>query len=276
MKISKFLSGAIAVAGLSFGAQVANADLLDDIVANGELKCGVMLDAPPVGLRDADNNPIGFDVEICLDMAAALGVKANIVETPSPDRIPALMSKRVDISISSAGNSLERAKSVAFSIPYQIWDQSIAVSADNLDISSFADLEGKTIGTLRGTTGEAAILVRIKELGWAETEMVAYGSNAEQFLAMAQGKVDAIIEGTAILAEFSNGPGKGKIKIASAWAEGPIDYTSLMVRRQDIGFLNWVNMFVWHEYKTGRIDELYQTWFGFPAPAMNLPGVNGY
>ena len=28
MKISKFLSGAIAVAGLSFGAQVANADLL--------------------------------------------------------------------------------------------------------------------------------------------------------------------------------------------------------------------------------------------------------
>lgn len=60
MKISKFLSGAIAVAGLSFGAQVANADLLDDIVANGELKCGVMLDAPPVGLRDADNTPLAL------------------------------------------------------------------------------------------------------------------------------------------------------------------------------------------------------------------------
>jgi len=141
MKLPNYMTGLVAAVGLSVCAHAAQADLLDDIVADGELRCGVMLDAPPVGLRNANNEPIGFDVAVCMDMAEALGVKANVIETPSPDRIPALLSKRVDISISSAGNSLERAKSISFSIPYQIWDQSIAVAADSTDIASFDDLE---------------------------------------------------------------------------------------------------------------------------------------
>ena len=277
MKLPNYMTGLVAAVGLSVCAHAAQADLLDDIVADGELRCGVMLDAPPVGLRNANNEPIGFDVAVCMDMAEALGVKANVIETPSPDRIPALLSKRVDISISSAGNSLERAKSISFSIPYQIWDQSIAVAADSTDIASFDDLEGKKIGMLRGTTGEAAFLKQLEELDWSgDTEIISYGSNAEQFLALSQGKVDAIIEGTAIIAEFARGPGDGRIRIASRWETGPIDYTGLMVRREDVGLSNWTNLFVWHQIKNGRIDELYREWFGVPAPDMSLPGSGAY
>jgi|TARA_B110000008_G_scaffold269534_1_gene298885 polar amino acid transport system substrate-binding protein len=277
MKYANYMTGMCLAIGLGAFAPVANADVLDDIVADGELRCGVMLDAPPVGLRNANNEPIGFDVAVCMDMAEALGVKANVIETPSPDRIPALLSKRVDISISSAGNSLERAKSISFSIPYQIWDQSIAVAADSTDMASFDDLEGKKIGMLRGTTGEAAFLKQLEKLDWSgDTEIISYGSNAEQFLALSQGKVDAIIEGTAIIAEFARGPGEGRIRIASRWETGPIDYTGLMVRREDVGLLNWTNLFVWHQIKNGRIDELYREWFGVPAPDMSLPGSGTY
>ena len=145
-------------ASLAVFAQPASADLLDDIIAKGELRCGVMLDVPPVGMRDNANNPVGFDVDFCNDMAAALGVKAIIVETPAPDRIPAILSGRVDGGVASATNSLERAKSVAFSIPYQIWDVGIATAIGDKNINSEADLAGKRVGTVRGTTGEVAFL----------------------------------------------------------------------------------------------------------------------
>ncbi len=272
-RIFKHLSLPI-ISMLLFSANTS-ADKLDDIIAEGEIKCGIMLDVPPVGMRDNDNNPIGYDVEFCRDMATALGVEAIIVETPAPDRIPAILSGRVDVGVASATNSLERAKSVAFSIPYQIWDVGVAVAADNTTISSYEDLKGKSIGTVRGTTGEVAFLNDLEK--WGEgTSHIAYGSNAEQFLALSQGKVDAIIESTAIFGEYAKGKGKDKIKVCCSVTTAPADWTGLMVKRGDQGLLNWINLFVWHQWKAGRTDELYRQWFGYPAPNMAYPGIHGY
>ena len=272
MNIKKILVVAIGAAVMSANVY---ADRLDDIIASGKIKCGVMLDVPPVGMRDNDNNPIGYDVEFCKDMAEALGVEAVIVETPAPDRILAILSGRVDVSVASATNSLERAKSVAFSIPYQIWDVGVAVAANNSDIATYEDLKGKSIGTVRGTTGETAFLKDMKQWGGG-TSHISYGSNAEQFLALSQGKVDAIIESTAIFGEYAKGKGKGKIKVCCSVTTAPSDWTGLMVKRSDQGLLNWVNLFVWHEWKTGRTDELYREWFGYAAPNMAYSGTHGY
>ncbi len=84
----------------------AFADKLDDVIASGTLRCAVVLDFPPMGSRDENNNPIGFDVDYCNDLAKALGVTAEIVETPFPERIPALMSGRVDVGVASTSDTL--------------------------------------------------------------------------------------------------------------------------------------------------------------------------
>ena len=115
MKTPMLVAGLVAGAAMSAPAQ---ADKLDDIISSGTLRCAVVLDFPPMGSRDADNNPVGFDVDYCNDLAAALGVTAEIVETPFPERIPALMSGRVDVGVASTSDTLERAKTVGFSIPY--------------------------------------------------------------------------------------------------------------------------------------------------------------
>ena len=249
----------------------ASADQLDNIIAKGKIRCGVMLDVPPVGMRDNDNKPVGYDVDFCNDMAKALGVSAEIVETPAPDRIPAILSGRVDVGVASATASLERAKAVAFSRPYQIWDTSVAIKANATNINKYEDLKGKTVGTVRGTSAEVAFLQDVK--GWgAGTKNISYGSNAEQFLALSEGKVDGIIESTQIFGEYVKGPGKGKIKICCP-TTAAADWTGLMVKRSEPGLRDWVNLFVWHQYKSGRTDELYRKWFGYPAPSMLLPGI---
>ena len=54
-------------------------------MASGTLRCAVVLDFPPMSIaRDESNNAIGFDVDYCNDLAKALGVTAEIVETPIP------------------------------------------------------------------------------------------------------------------------------------------------------------------------------------------------
>ena len=115
MKTSILAAWAIAATAVALPAQ---ADKLDDIIASGTLRCAVVLDFPPMGSRDAQNNPIGFDVDYCNDLAAALGVTAEVVETTFPERIPALMSGNVDVAVASTSDTLERARTVGFTIPY--------------------------------------------------------------------------------------------------------------------------------------------------------------
>ena len=117
MKFPALIAAASVTLGLA-AATPAFADKLDDIIASGTLRCAVTLDFPPMGSRDDNNEPVGFDVDTCNDLAAALGVTAEIVETPFPDRIPALISGRADVGVASTSDTLERAKTIGFSIPY--------------------------------------------------------------------------------------------------------------------------------------------------------------
>lgn len=104
MKTSVLAFGLVAATALT---SPAHADKLDDIIGSGTLRCAVVLDFPPMGSRDENNNPVGFDVDYCNDLAKALGVTAEIVETPFPERIPALMSGRVDVGVASTSDTLE-------------------------------------------------------------------------------------------------------------------------------------------------------------------------
>lgn len=268
-KLRWFIVLAAPVLACLWSPSEALADKLDDIIKAGKLRCGVMLDFAPIGFRDANNNPVGYDVEFCQDMAKAMGVEPVIVETPSPDRIPALLSDRVDVSISGATNSLERAKVVDFSVPYQVWDYSAVVPGDS-PIANFDELKGKKVGSVRGTTPEVYFVEAFKNWNDSNGEYIPYGSNADLFLALTQGKIDALVEGTVGVGEWlKTSQGQG-YKICCK-APFPEDWTGIMVKRGQQGLLNWVNLFVWHQTKNGRTAELYRKYWGTDMPSMQWP-----
>ncbi|MCU0909546.1 MAG: transporter substrate-binding domain-containing protein, partial [Rhodobacteraceae bacterium] len=187
MKKSIILGSLLAATCL---ATAASADKLDDIMASGTLRCAVVLDFPPMGSRDADNNPIGFDVDYCNDLAAALGVTAEIVETPFPDRIPALVSGRVDVGVASTSDTLERAKTAGFTIPYFAFTN-VVLTREGAGIETFEDMAGKTVGSVAGTFEGIALEENIK--GWGAGEFRPYQTQADVFLALAQGQIDATV-----------------------------------------------------------------------------------
>ena len=204
--------------------------------------------------RYLDNQPAGFDVDYCLDLAGSLGVEAEIVETPWADRIPSLISNRADVSIAAASDTLERAQTVGFSIPYMIYVYQVAVQ-EGSDIEVFDDLKGRTVGTVVSTTNEEFFVETFNEWNDPKGEHVSLQTEADMFLALSQGKVDAIISGNTAVANIVKS-GKYANVAMGPEAPFPVDVTGIMTRREEYGLLRYLDLFVNRQVRSGRYQSL--------------------
>lgn len=249
----------------------AHADKLDDIIGSGKLRCAVTLDFPPMGFRDEKNQPAGFDVDYCNDLAGVLGVKAEVVETPFPDRIPALVSGRADIIVASTSDTLERAKTVGMSMPYFAF-QMVVLTRDDTGINGYADLKGRPVGNTSGTYEAIALEKDVK--GWGGGSFRAYQTQNDTILAVAQGHIDAtVVTNTVAAATLKSGKYKG-LKVVGD-APYVVDYVSLAAKRNEFGLLNYLNLFVNQQVRNGRYHELWAKWVGdeISPASLTVPGV---
>ncbi len=253
---------------ITVGTSPAKADKLDDVINKGILRCGVVLDFPPIGYRDRDNKPAGFDVEYCKDMAKALEVKFEILPLVWAERLPFIITNRADVVFGGTSDSLERAKTVGFSIPYAVY-YAQAVVGKNSGIKTFEDMKGKRVAAAISTVQEVEFLKYARKWG-TENLYQGYESENEVFLAVAQGRADAgITTSTAvkpIVAKYDT------IIVGPRMAWGT-DYTSIIGPRKDFGWLNYLNLFVTHQVRSGRYQELWEKFVGGKAPELRIPGV---
>ncbi|MBW2057613.1 MAG: transporter substrate-binding domain-containing protein [Deltaproteobacteria bacterium] len=241
------------VAGMVPIASAEHQSLLDEVQKRGVLRVGCMLDFPPLGWRDEKGNPKGFNVRLAEEMAKALGVKLEIIETVSANRIPALVAKRIDVSSAGLTITTERAKAVDFTIPDRRGAMFVLTHADS-PIKTLDDCKDYKIGTVRGTTPEIYFLNYFKDKG-IKIDYISYDSNADQLLALKQKKVDAIAETDIwfgeVMAKF---PGKFKIVRPGYFNE----WTGLAVRHGDFTWLHWINTWLWDMHITGKIKQLHK------------------
>jgi ABC-type amino acid transport substrate-binding protein len=262
---------AVAVSALLAASvtSIAQADKLDDIIGSGKLRCAVTLDFPPMGFRDEGNKPAGFDVDYCSDLAKVLGVEPEVVETPFPDRIPALVSGRADVIVASTSDTLERAKTVGMSIPYFAFNM-VVLTREDTGIDKYDGLKGRPVGNTSGTFEAIALEKDVK--GWGEGSFRAYQSQNDTILAVAQGHVDAtVVTNTVAASTIKSGKYKG-LKIAGD-APYVIDYVSLAAKRSEYGLMNYLNLFVNQQVRSGRYAELYEKWVGGKPVDLTVPGV---
>jgi ABC-type amino acid transport substrate-binding protein len=195
----------------------AHADKLDDIIKSGKLRCAVVLDFPPMGSRDAKNEPVGFDVDYCKDLAKALAVEPVIVETQFPDRIPALVSGRADVGVASTSDTLERAKSIGFSIPYFVFKTVVLTRSDS-GITKYADLKGRTVGGPTGNYESLALESSVKSWSDPKGKFRAFQSQADVFLALSQKQIDATATTSTVAASIIKSGKYPGLKIAGPGA----------------------------------------------------------
>ncbi|MDH3376954.1 MAG: transporter substrate-binding domain-containing protein [Gammaproteobacteria bacterium] len=266
MKLLKQLAAASIVAALSITG--AYADKLDDVIGEGKLRCGVVLDFPPIGYRDANNEPAGFDVEYCKDLAKAMDVEPEIVPVTWAERLPVIVNNRADVVFGGTSDTMERAMTVGFTIPYAIYYHQAVVGKDS-GIVTFEDMKGKRVAAAVGTVPEIEFLKYAAKWG-TEKLYQGYQSENEVFLAVAQGKVDAGITTNTAVKPVAEQYDSIIVGPRMPWTT---DYTSVVGPRKDFGWLNYLNLFVTHQVRSGRYQELWDKFVGGEAPDLRIPGV---
>jgi len=181
------LLGTLAAVGVMAGA--ASAGTLEDVQANGVLKCGVTTGLVGFAAPDANGVWEGFDAEFCRAVAVAVLGDADAVEfvpTTGKTRFTALASGEIDLLARNTTWTLSRDVDLKFTfIGVNYYDGQGFLARKDLGVSSATELDGATVCIQTGTTTELNLADYFRANGMAY-EPVPIETNAEgqqQYLA---------------------------------------------------------------------------------------------
>ena len=246
-------------ASLSLVSPFASADTLQNIKQKGEITIGMLVDFPPYGTTNAQNQPDGYDADVAKLLAHDLGVKANIIPVTGPNRIPYLLTNKVDLLVASLAITPERAKQVQFSDPYAA-ATIVLLGKTGAPIKAAADLKGLRVGVARASTQDVAI-TKIAPPG---TDIRRFDDDASAMQALLAGQVDAIgCSVTVASAINKRAPGQYAQKFNLVQQD-----MGIAMRQNDPVLLKTVNEFVARNTANGQLNKLYQKWLGVDLPKM--------
>lgn len=254
MKIKQLLAVATAVAIALSTAAVARADDLANIISKGVVRIGVPIDVPPYGSQDANRNPIGLDVDLAQAIGEALGVKVELQQITGANRIPYLLTNKIDIIIASLGMTPERAKQITYTNPYA--DSYDAVyGPKSAQVTSAADLGKLKVVLSKGTIQDIE-LSRNPNANIMRTE-----DDATAAAAYLSGQADLIATNSLVVQELMKKNAGVEFDRKFVVARGP---AHMGVRMGEQNLANWLNVFIYTLAIRGDLDKLTQKWLGYP------------
>ena len=243
--------------------RVAAAQTLEEIKKKGELTVGMLVDFPPYGTVNASNEPDGYDADVARLMAKDMGVKLKLVPVTGPNRIPFLLTNKVDLLVASLAITPERAKQVQFSDPYAA-ATIVLYGKKDAKIASPEDLKGVRVGVARASTQDIAVTNAAPQ----GTEIRRFDDDASAMQALISGQVDAIGCSTTVAAQVA------KRVPPNAYEQKFVLRQQVMavaLRPGDDALLKTVNEFIERNKSNGALDKLYNKWLGTDFPDMKKP-----
>ncbi len=171
----------------------------------GKLVMATNASFPPYEFKEGENYA-GIDVEIAGKIADKLGLELEIKDVEFGSIIGGVQSGKFDMGMAGMTVTEERKKSVNFTDSYATGIQSVIVKEDST-IKSLDDLKGDgsmKFGVQQDTTGDIYASSSTEEGGYGEENIVRYKTGNEAVLALASGKVQAVI--------IDNEPAKSYVK----------------------------------------------------------------
>ncbi len=193
-KLMAVLAGSLALTTVIGLADSANAQVLEAVRSRGNIRCGVNNQLPGFGNVDADGNFVGFDIDFCRALSAAVFGDPDQVEyvaLTAANRQSAIQAGEIDFMSRNTTWTLTRDREWGATFgPTTFYDgQGFIVRAD-LGVSTLEDLDGATICVIAGTTTELNLADTFRARGLEFTPVVFDGDDAT-FTAYEEGRCDA-------------------------------------------------------------------------------------
>lgn len=247
-------------AQLAAWAPDAAAQTTDEIKKKGSITVGMLVDFPPYGTVNAQNQPDGYDADVARLLAKDLGVKLNLVPVTGPNRIPFLLTDKVDVLVASLAVTPERAKQVAFSRPYSA-ATIVLFAPKKLAIKAPADLKGVRVAVARASTQDTALTA----IAPAGTEIRRFDDDASAMQALLSGQVDAIGCSTTVAAQIAQRAGADTFENKLVLRQ---QFMAVALRQGQPELQKALDAFVAKNTANGELGKLYQKWLHTDLPAL--------
>ncbi|HFE8882102.1 TPA: transporter substrate-binding domain-containing protein [Pseudomonas aeruginosa] len=223
----------------------------DEIKGNGVVVIGAQEDQYPWGFISDKGQPDGHDIEVAKLIAKELGVELQLVSITAQNRIPMLLTHRIDFLVPGMSITPERAKVIQYTLPYS--SNEVTVFAPGTSkISNMEDLADKTVGVARGSIFDTLLTQRAP----SSATIRRFDDDASTVQALASGQVEAILGsftyGLALNAG-ANGRFEDKFSVSD-------NYLAMAVRKEDAAMLDWLNAFVQRKKADGTLAGIYAKW----------------
>ena len=233
---------------------VAEADLLSEIQERGTIVIATEGNWSPWTYHDENDELVGLDIEIGKLIAEGLGVTAEFQETDWDAILAGVDSGRFDIACNGVGYTEERAQAFNFSTPYVYTHKVLVVAADNEDIKTVEDLNGKTTANSPSST-YAQIA---EDNGATVTYVSTLGETVELLI---EGRVDATVNAQVSIEDYLTEHPDAPIKIVQVMEGDPVVFP--MRKSADTETLvEAVNEILENARQDGTLSEISLKYFG--------------
>lgn len=185
--------------GLAFAATLVTgafapvaADTLENVTKAGVLRVGIFEDFPPFASLNTSMKIEGYDTEVADKLAAALGVKAELVGITGQNRVPFLTEDKVDVLL-SIGFSDERAEVVDFVGPYAPY-YIVVMGPEEVEVTDAAGLSGKTIAVNKGTLEDT----EVTKIAPADADIQRYADYSSVISSFLSGQSQLMVVGNDV------------------------------------------------------------------------------
>ena len=240
-------------------------DTLKRIRETGVITLGVRETSVPFSFLDAQKQPQGYSVDLCLRVAEAIKselklprLEVKYLPVSSANRIPALVDGKIDLECGSTTNTRDRQKQVAFA--YTTFVAGVKMLARrSSNVNSVEDLRGKNVVVTVGTTSEKIIKTmnaeRVLKLNIIESK-----DHGESFKAVDDGRAIAFpMDDVLLYGLISTSRKPDEFAVVGKYLS--VEPYAIMMRRDEPQFERLVNRALIDLFQSGEIRRIYARWF---------------
>ncbi len=265
MKRVLFFAGVLLFA-VSAASAAELTGTLKKIKDSGSMTIGYRNDAPPFSSEDEAGAPVGYAVELCQRIAAAVKDHLGLAELKlqykalsAGERLDAVSSGQVDIECGNTTVTLGRREHVDFTLMTFVTGGSL-LGKRSSNIRSTGDLNGRTVGVIKGTTTADALNAHLAK-SFIDATVRDIDDRVEGMRLLDGGEIDALASDRIVLiGQILNSADRNLYAISNdLFSYEPY---AMIVRRNDPDFRLVADRALSQIFKTDQIVSLYEKWFG--------------
>ena len=255
----KKLLGTVAIVALTVqSTAVAAAECTNDVwnkvMESGKITIGVKADYKPWGYRDEGGELVGMEIDMAHEVAAAMGVEAELVPVQSSNRMQFLEQGKIDMMIATMSDRADRREIVGIPGPNYYTSGTNIMSPKALGFKEWEDLSGKPVCGKQGAFYNQIVEERY------DVKIVAFTGNAEAKQALRDKKCVAwVYDDSSIGSDLASGNWDEFEMPLSSEDDNPWGL-AVPIAEQNCVFGNFMSGMQYNWHRSGKLIELEEKW----------------